>query len=119
MISTIAKTNNNVMKRAFFVRDKNLNEDGTLDTCTILNEIASLNDKVILNTYGYLDYDNIITWHYHFSISGEAGLDDVIELESRYLVTEDALEIKLSVQKRIGPISEMIAEGSFVFKPAA
>ena len=104
------------LKRAFYVKDRNLNTDGTLDTCKILKEILAINDLAIFNTYGYLDYSAIKTPHYNLSFSGEGELYDLIELEARYAVVADGtLSIKLFVRKRQHGAGMTIAEGSFIF----
>jgi|GEM_PF-2807860 len=116
MVQPIIKNDYRILKRTFYVRDRNLNEDGTLDVCKILKEIVFLNDQVIVSAYGALDYNSLMTWHYNISFNGEAALYDYIELESRYVVTADnKLSIQLYVSKGSGDRNETIAEGNFVF----
>ena len=116
MVQPIIKNDYRILKRTFYVRDRNLNEDGTLDVCKILKEIVFLNDQVIVSAYGVLDYNSLMTWHYNISFNGEAALYDYIELESRYVVTADnKLSIQLYVSKGSGDSNETIAEGNFVF----
>ena len=116
MVQPVIQTDYSILKRTFYVRDRNLNEDGTLDVCKILKEIVFLNDQVIVSAYGVLDYNSLMTWHYNISFNGEAALYDYIELESRYVVTADnKLSIRLYVSKGLGDGNETIAEGNFVF----
>ena len=113
---TLAKEYYNVLKHTFFVKGGNLNNDGELDICTILNEVLKLIDAAVVKAYGVLDYNRLVVWRSNVNFLEDAVLDDLIELESYYKVAFDnSLEIKLVVNKRNEHQSTLIAEGNFLF----
>jgi hypothetical protein len=105
-----------LLKQEFTVERDKLDDKGQLSICTLLIEITSLNDKVIVDTLGTLDYEKIISSRYQLNFLAKAHLSDVVELRSRSSVNDArAIEIELSVWKKKGKRSALLADGHFVF----
>ncbi len=105
-----------ILKHRFTVGRDKLDDNGQLAICTLLIEITSLNDKIIVSNMGTLDYEKIISSQYHLNFLAKAHLSDVVELQSKSIVIDShSIEIEISVWKKKGKKAALIADGYFAF----
>ncbi len=106
----------NLLTKRFTVVRENLNKDGVLAICKMLNEMIKLNDRAIKIAFGGLNYDSITAAHYEIDFIGQADLGDTVEIESQYTPTKnDSLLIDIIIRKRTDK-TITIGEGRFVFQ---
>ncbi len=106
-------------ERTFVVSRDNTNERGVMFPCKILNEITAINDELILQHFGFLDYDAINTLSFHVHITGQAFLNDLVQIEWEMTNTESGqLELLVFANRKIGDGYQALAEGSFIFRLA-
>ncbi len=107
---------NNLLSKTMSVGMDNINEDGLLSNCAMLQEVASFNDSAIIRAFGKLNYDGISTTRYNIYIHGDAHLGDELKIESRYTVSErQQLTIVITIRKTNGKRNIPVLTGSFTF----
>ena len=105
-----------ILKRQFTVNTDNLDDNEHLALCTLLKEITKLNDATLVETTGSLDFEKIISSRCNLNFIAKAQLYDVVELRSESTVSDNTIvEIKLSVWKKKGKRSALLADGYFVY----
>lgn len=105
-----------LLTKRFTVAKENLNKEGVLTVCKLLNEMIKLNDQAIKKAFGSLNYDQISASHYEVDFPDQAQLGDAVEIESQYVTTRNnSLLIDIIIRKRTGK-KTTIGEGRFVFR---
>ena len=105
-----------ILKRQFTVNTDNLDDNEQLAICTLLKEITKLNDATLVETTGSLDFEKITSSRCNLNFIAKAQLYDVVELRSESTVSDNTIiEIKLSVWKKKGKRTALLADGYFVF----
>jgi len=105
-----------ILKRQFTVNTDNLDDNEHLALCTLLKEITKLNDATLVETTGSLDFEKITSSRCNLNFIDKAQLYDVVELRSESTVSDNTIvEIKLSVWKKKGKRSALLADGYFVY----
>jgi len=114
-INKIADTT--ALKHQFNVGALHINDRGELATCVILKEIIALNDEVIQQTLGSLNYHTFFTTWHRVELMNETALPgDTIELAAEFYFTQNiSLEISVTVRKKIQGKGIVMAEGYFSF----
>ena len=110
------QSSNKILKRQFTVSTDNLDDNEQLAICTLLKEITKLNDTTIVETMGTLDFEKIISSQCKLNFLAKAHLSDLVELRSESTVSDNTtIEIKVSVWKKKGKRSALLADGYFVY----
>jgi len=111
------KINTERIRHQLTVSADHINEQGELATCIILKEIMALNDEVIVQTLGSLNYYTFFTtWHRVELMNERAFAGDTIELVSEFYFTHNvSLEISVTVRKKGQGKNTIMAEGYFSF----
>ena len=105
-----------LLTKRFTVAKENLNKEGVLAVCKLLNEMIKLNDQAIKKAFGSLNYDRISASHYQVDFLDQASLGDAVEIESQYTTTRNnSLLIDIIIRKRTNTRTT-IGEGRFVFR---
>ncbi|PQJ12757.1 hypothetical protein CJD36_003135 [Flavipsychrobacter stenotrophus] len=108
--------NYSLLTKRFIVGNENLNKEGVLAVCKLLNEMIKLNDQAIKKAFGSINYDRISASHYEIDFIDQAALGDAVEIESQYTTTRnDSLLIDIIIRKRTNK-KITIGEGRFVFQ---
>ncbi len=107
---------NNLLSKTMRVDLDNINDDGLLSNCAMLQEVANFNDSAITRAFGKLNYDGISTMRYNIYIHNEGKLGDELKIESRYSVNDrQQLTIVVTIRKTSTGLNIPILTGSFTF----
>ena len=99
----------------FKVHQIHLNDLGTLSTGKILCEIMKIYDQAIVNVFGELNFQKIVTSSYQLEFFENAYIGDKVNLKYDYVLREGQyLEIDITVHKR-SKKDQILAIGHFVF----
>ena len=116
MTTTLPKPINNLLVKTMKVAGNDVNENGMLSNCTMLQEVNQINDNAMIAAFGKLNFEGISVSRYNINFHNEAALGDQLKIESTYLVSERTqLTIIVAIRKTNGQKSNTVLTGSFTF----
>lgn len=116
MTMTVTRPTSNLKVKTLTVGQSEVNEQGILTNCTMLQEVTSINDNAMIAAFGKLNFEGISVSRYNLDFHGEAMLGDQLKIESTYSVSgSTSLTILIAIRKGYGAKSKAVLTGSFTF----
>jgi len=94
---------------------QNTDEQGILRNCIMLQQVANINDKAILETFGHLNFSiiNISRYHVYFHETVLSG--DTLSINAAYTYSDAGLTIEIKIQKTKTRKKITVLTGDFTF----
>lgn len=116
MTTTLPKPMNNLLVKTMNVAGTDVNENGLLSNCTMLQEVTQINDNAMIAAFGKLNFEGISVARYNINFHNEAVLGDQLKIESTYSVYDKTnLTVIVAVRKTDGQKNTTVLTGSFTF----
>lgn len=108
--------NNNLHTSIIAINRELVNEYNIWPTCAMLKEVTNVNDSLLMQLLGHLDYSAIGVQRYQVDFHAAAMLGDTMKIESRYSHTDaDSLHISVVIYKSKGKNKILSLTGDFTF----
>ncbi len=108
--------NNNLHTSIIAINRELVNEYNIWPTCAMLKEVTNVNDSLLMQLLGHLDYSAIGVQRYQVDFHAAAMLGDTMKIESRYSRTDaDSLHISVVIYKSKGKNKILSLTGDFTF----
>lgn len=108
---------NNQLQTSIVTISRDLvNEYNIWPTCAMLKEVTNVNDSLIMQVLGELDYNDVGVQRYQVDFHAAALLGDTMKIESRYSSSgPESLHISVVIYKSKGKNKILALTGDFTF----
>jgi hypothetical protein len=113
-------TNNTLYRKTvtkiFKVSSEKANEHKVLSICSMLDAVTNINDEVIVELLGNLDFGRVSIDHFSLDVINNAQLNDVVTMNSYVeIISDQRIKVMLKAHKSIGGREIILLIGAFAF----